>query len=99
MNHEEQGEGSRKEKARSGSRNEKALANSSKAGGQSTGATLTQEAQRAQALRKTGLTSSLSRLPIMGASGEQRPQRGLGRTIFVTRGESTHPGAGVRVTD
>lgn len=40
MNHDEQAEGSRKEKARSGSRNEKALANSSKAGGQSTGVTL-----------------------------------------------------------
>lgn len=99
MNHEAQGEGSRKEKARSGSRNEKALANSSKAGGQSTGVTLTQEAQRAQTLRKTGWTSSLPLFPIMGASREQRPQRGLGRTMFLTRGESTHPGAGVGVSD
>ena len=99
MNHDEQGEGSRKEKARSGSRNEKALANSSKAGGQSTGVTLTQEAQRAQTLRTTGWTSTLPRFPIMGASGEQRPQRGLGRTMCLTRGESTHPGAGVGVSD
>ena len=35
----------------------------------------------------------------MGASGEQRPQRGLGRTMCLTRGRSTHPGAGVGVSD
>lgn len=83
--------GPREKKARSGGRNERAVANSGKGGGQSIGVILTQKAQRAQTLGTTELTSRLPRFPVMGATGEQRQQKGLGHTMFLTRGELDSP--------